>query len=174
MAQRLSLWVSDATSKDLFWRSAMSGGRYTVQRRGPGLGAENSVGDISANHPDGFLFLEIFSVECKFYADLKMPLPIFGHLGEFPNIWYKPLEEAKSAGREPFVIAKQNRQDPLLLTTKRGYQILQAGCRKSSGLFRVRAVFGLHAEYKTAEPAYLLSFNEVLLLSNFDRMYNNA
>lgn len=175
MAQRLSLWISEAKSKDLLWRSAMSGGRYTMHRRTDGLGAENSAGDISAQHPDGFLFLELFTVECKFYADLKMVLPIFGSLGQWPTIWYKPLEEARSVGKEPFVIAKQNRQDPLLLTTKRGLEMLRAGCRKTRGLFGVRAVYGVHPEYKNAgEPAYVLSFNEVMTLSSFKRMFKRA
>lgn len=180
IAQRLSLWISNGRSKDLLWRSAMSGGRYTVSRKSEGLNAENSVGDLSAKHPDGFLLLEYFSVECKFYSDLSMAQPIFGALGRMPIIWYQPFEEARSAGKEPFVVAKQNRQDPLLLTTRKGYEILNGGTTKKRGRIRIRAVIPTNPKYKpprgTAmpEPAYVLSFNEVVLLSKFKRLWRKV
>ena len=33
VCKKLSLWVSNGTRDDIFWRSAMSGGRATLQRK---------------------------------------------------------------------------------------------------------------------------------------------
>lgn len=175
-AQKLSLWISNAKSKDYLWRSAMSGGRFTRSRRSKdGMHAENSVGDMSARHPHGFMFLSLFSVECKFYIDLQLSRVLFGGIGLFKLLWYAPFEEARVAGREPLVIMKQNRQEPLVLTTKKGLEILQLGTTREGGRLRARAVFNTHKEHsKKTEPAILLSLRDVFLRVDFQRMMRHA
>lgn len=108
ICRQLSLWVSQGKHEDVFWRSAMSGGRSTVAHaKGKRLAAQ--AGDISCVHPAGHLFAERFLAECKFYADLNYTglLTGKGHLVQF---WGETLDEAKRYNKMPFLIAKQNRQ----------------------------------------------------------------
>lgn len=129
ICQRLSLWVSRMTRADVFWRSAMSGGRATLaakRRRGRQFTAQ--TGDISAIHELGHALLDLFVVECKFYRDFEVHTIVFGKLGgEFCQIWAKLMGEARSTGRCPMLLAKQNRQPELLGTNKLGLAILRRG-----------------------------------------------
>lgn len=108
ICRQLSLWVSQGAHEDVFWRSAMSGGRSTVAAaKGKRLSAQ--AGDISCVHPAGHLFAERFLAECKFYADLNYVglLTAKGHLAQF---WSETVAEADLHSKMPFLIAKQNRQ----------------------------------------------------------------
>ena len=58
-SKRLSLWWSGGESRDLFWRTPMSGGKATVDGRG------THAGDIRAVLPEGEGFTEVFNVELK-------------------------------------------------------------------------------------------------------------
>lgn len=106
--RQLSLWVSHGKHEDVFWRSAMSGGRSTVAHaKGKRLAAQ--AGDISCIHPSGQYLASRFVFECKFYADLNYTglLTRRGNLVEF---WDTLKAEAVRYGKTPFLIARQNRQ----------------------------------------------------------------
>lgn len=55
----LSLWWSGGKRKDLFWRSAMSGGMSTV------TGCQAQTGDIVAVHEEGYELIEAICFELK-------------------------------------------------------------------------------------------------------------
>jgi hypothetical protein len=120
ICKRLSLWVSRGTKQDVFWRSAMSGGRSTVARK-KGTVLNRQAGDITATAPEGHQLTGTFFIECKFYKDLQLRSFLlnleYGKLWEF---WDKALEEAFSYGKEPLLIAKQNLIPTLVLVTKAG------------------------------------------------------
>jgi len=61
---KLSLWWSNGTRDDLFWRSAGSGGRAT-QRAKSGKQTANSYGDICATDAEGQEFLNVTTIESK-------------------------------------------------------------------------------------------------------------
>ena len=125
---RLSLWVSNFTRDDLFWRSAMSGGRATLKgRKKSAIKSSAEVGDISLRHKMGAPFLEIFTVECKHWDDLCLRQYLFGKKGHIADIWTKPLEEARAVRRQPMVCAKQSHAGELCFTTKKGYSIFNKG-----------------------------------------------
>src|ERR1700744_2530157 len=66
----LSSWITRGLRSDIFWRSAMSGGRSTVAfKKGKALASQ--VGDISCVDPIGNRFTSRFAAECKFVADLQ-------------------------------------------------------------------------------------------------------
>lgn len=132
----LSLWVSHNKRDDVFWRSAMSGGRATLRsyrKRAPQLIAQ--AGDISALGQEGEPFLARFFAECKFYADLGIFHMITGRTtknGPLDKFWRPYLKRARELNRAPFVVAKQNRIPELVFTDKLGVSILMRGLRNEA------------------------------------------
>ena len=122
ICRRLSLWISHGSQEDVFWRSALSGGRATVAAK-KGLRLATQAGDISAIHPLGNAFIEAFMVECKNYADLKFEGLITGkgHLAEF---WVTAKNEAIKYGKLPMLIAKQNQQPSIVFLDRKGLDVL--------------------------------------------------
>lgn len=118
ICRRLSLWVSRGTQEDVFWRSAMSGGRSTVAHaKGKRLAAQ--AGDISCIHSIGEPFAKVFLAECKFYANLDYVGLLSGR-GRIAQFWNETKTEATQYGKLPFLIAKQNRQPTTICLDSEG------------------------------------------------------
>lgn len=106
ICKELSLWVSGGTAQDVFWRSAMSGGRSTVaMKRGDKLASQ--AGDVSSVHELGHKFINQFIVECKSYKSLDYASFIKGK-GNFLTFWERLRSDSKIYHKMPFLIAKQN------------------------------------------------------------------
>lgn len=145
---RLSHWVSRHTRDDVFWRSAMSGGRATLgSRRGRGQKMSAHAGDISAIAECGHFFLSLFQVECKFYKDLKLETIIWGNIGFIKEIWAPTFRQCKTMDpikpREPFIMARQNRKDELIITTTRGLQLMRDSLKPDKEL-KCHCIFPLY------------------------------
>jgi hypothetical protein len=108
---RLSLWVTVGKKKDCFWRSAMSGGRATVKR-----GEVRQAGDITAVAPEGHSLTDYYYIECKAYRTLDIASFLVKGVGVLSKFWEVTCREAKSHGRHPMLIAKQNNMPILVLT----------------------------------------------------------
>jgi hypothetical protein len=113
----LSLWVSNDTRDDLFWRSAMSGGRATLASRVGRRPRKAQCGDISSLDEWGRPFLDRYFLECKFYEDLRMYSAFWDTEGLLQELWDKPLAEALAHDKTPLTIAKQNRKPELVFGT---------------------------------------------------------
>jgi hypothetical protein len=111
----LSQWVSSKQRKDLFWRSAMSGGRATLGLR-KGDKHLTQGGDVSAIDPLGALLTGRFCIEIKFYKDLDLAAFWLGR-GTLYRFWERASEDAKKYGKEPMLIAKQNLYPTLVLVS---------------------------------------------------------
>lgn len=109
----LSLWVSDGAKTDLFWRSAMSGGRATVGRKKGEL--LRVAGDICAVTPEGHFLTDKYYVECKFYKDLDIGSFFTKQKGKLASFWQECSAQAKHYKKEPMLIAKQNLIPTLIL-----------------------------------------------------------
>lgn len=120
----LSLWVTDGARDDVFWRSAMSGGRHTTKRKS-GARAASQAGDISAVASEGLPFLEVFGVECKKYKDLKFDAHFWGLKGLIAELWDVHYEMCADMKRIPLLIAQQERKPSLLLTDATGTRLLR-------------------------------------------------
>jgi hypothetical protein len=108
VCRRLSLWVSNGKQEDCYWRSSMSGGRSTVAaKKGKRLAAQ--AGDISCIHPLGEPFAAKFLIECKHYANLELTQLCLNGKGKLAEFWKIVSKEADRCGKEPLLIAKQNR-----------------------------------------------------------------
>ncbi|MAF25771.1 hypothetical protein CL634_09395 [bacterium] len=116
ICKKLSMWVSKGKRDDVFWRSAMSGGRATIGLR-EGKNRDAQSGDISSIHAMGNKFTDHTYVEMKFYKDLQLHLLITQQTGNLYSFWNTVLIESRAFKKDPWLVAKQNRQ-PILLCTK--------------------------------------------------------
>jgi hypothetical protein len=126
----LSKWVTNGKREDVFWRSAMSGGRATVGHR-KGKNHSTQVGDISCIHPAGHHFSEAFAPECKFYADLNYTGLITGK-GKLLDFWAEIKKQAGRYKKHPFLVARQNRMRTTVCLDNLG--LLELGMSKNDAL----------------------------------------
>ena len=115
VCKALSLWISNGKQEDVFWRSAMSGGRATVARK-RGKDAGSGEGDLAAVRPIGRLLLNRFVVECKFYKDLNILGLLDNEIkGGITGFWNKLDHDSLKVGKRPFLVGKQNGMKPFVL-----------------------------------------------------------
>lgn len=109
---KLSLWVSHGEDKDLFWRSAISGGRATVLlTKGRSV---KPAGDICAVDPNGHRLTDRFFIECKHVRDLQLHRFML-HEGTLHNFWEQAVRQAVDHKRTPMLIARQDFLPVLLI-----------------------------------------------------------
>lgn len=114
----LSSWISGGTQEDVFWRSAMSGGRATVAfKKGKRLATQ--AGDISCISPIGERFISRFAPECKFYANLDYVGLLTGK-GKLLDFWSEISKQAERYGKHPIMFARQNRLPTVVCLTHSG------------------------------------------------------
>ena len=116
VCKMLSLWVSDRTNDDLFWRSAMSGGRATVRAQ-KGKSTASGHGDITAVTPGGNSLTNHFVIECKTYKTLGLGAYVYNQ-GPLGAIWKKLQNEADAVKKLPMLVMKENRK-PILVGLQR-------------------------------------------------------
>ena len=116
ICKKLSLWVSEGKRDDLYWRSAMSGGRATVRSK-VGKQTINQLGDITAIDPLGFPLTDKFVIECKNYKSLGWESFVYGR-GFIWEIWTILEIISDNNNRKPFLILKQNRKDVVVAFNK--------------------------------------------------------
>jgi hypothetical protein len=111
----LSLWITDDQRDDIFWRSAMSGGRASVKFQ---KGKDNitQVGDISAIDPIGHKLIDNFVVECKSYNNIKIDSMIYGvpKGDSLLGFWEQLKHISYNARKFPIIIFKQHAK-PILI-----------------------------------------------------------
>jgi hypothetical protein len=108
----LSLWVSAGTRDDVFWRSAMSGGRATIGLKS-GMVRSAQAGDVTAIHPLGERLLAHVVIDCKDYEKFDFMSGIVKDTGNLRRFWFELVEEAESFGRSPLLVAHQ-KQYPVI------------------------------------------------------------
>jgi len=112
VCKQLSLYYSDGRRDDLFWRSAMSGGRATLNKGK----AKNQAGDITGI--GGHTFLHDVFLELKHYKSLDLAgFCLFG-TGKLQKFWDTALKQARDAGkRHTLLIAKENRLPAIVIAS---------------------------------------------------------
>jgi hypothetical protein len=114
VCKALSLWVSSGEREDLFWRSAMSGGRATVGRKS-GKDHARHAGDISATSIEGHALTDVWYVECKAYRNLQIDSALTKGVGKLIKFWDEAVAQADHYNKVPMLIAKQNQVPVLVL-----------------------------------------------------------
>lgn len=115
ICKQLSLWISYDERDDIFWRSAMSGGRTTVGLK-KGIVRKTQGGDITAIDPIGNKLTDKFIVECKYYRNIHLESMLFGvpKNNSIYEFWMKLNMQAVPVNKEPLLIIKQNNSHKLM------------------------------------------------------------
>lgn len=121
ICKALSLWISKGEDEDLFWRSAMSGGRATTSAKSGKL-LRRQCGDISAVSPEGHKLTDYFYVELKHVKDLAFDSFILKKAGSLYKFWLTAKREAKRYNRNPMIIAKQNNYPEIVVVLEGSFQ----------------------------------------------------
>ena len=118
----LSLWLTRGRRNDIFWRSAMSGGRATVHQKGRKgrVRMAHVSGDICAVDPIGASFIDMFYIECKHYKDLGLMQLLMKSSGRLANFWLHTKTKAYAVKKLPMLIAKQNGVSTFCLLNNEG------------------------------------------------------
>lgn len=114
VCRQLSLWVTSGEKDDLFWRSAMSGGRATLARK-RGEAPQRVAGDIASVAPEGHALTDHWYVECKHLKTLELTAFVCTQRGALANEWRKCCDAAEHHSKRPMLIAKQNLQPALAI-----------------------------------------------------------
>lgn len=123
VCKQLSRWLSNGKRDDLLWRTAMSGGRATIQLR-RGIINRAQAGDVSAIDSAGERLTDLFILECKHVRSIDFLQTVACRRGFLYKVWTgmlnteakKPREER----RQPMIIARQNGIRTVLVTTRHG------------------------------------------------------
>ena len=109
ICQKLSKWVSYGERDDIFWRSAMSGGRATVGMK-KGIKRTSQAGDITAIDPLGNKLTDKFVIECKFYKNIHIESMMFGKpkVGTILEFWTKLYKDSVKLNKDMMLVIKQN------------------------------------------------------------------
>jgi hypothetical protein len=106
----LSRWMTHSSfggeRRDVFWRSAMSGGRATLGAR-KGVKLAKQAGDITAIDPVGHELTNKYMIECKHYASLDLEGFVLRDGGKLAAFWRTAQQQARVHDRQPMLIAKQ-------------------------------------------------------------------
>jgi len=164
----LSGWISKGERDDLFWRSAMSGGRATAGAK-HGILRPTQTGDISSLFAKGdihegraAIFIREVVAECKFLADLRLEHYLFNDAGPIALAWHQAYTTAKANRnnghpRCPFLVLRQNRKKTLVITSLRVFDLvgMPANLRLRNKLGD-EIVIALFEEYLTKAKSELL------------------
>ncbi len=106
---KLSKWISYDERDDIFWRSAMSGGRTTVGLK-KGITRNTQAGDITAIDPIGNKLTNTFMIECKFYRNIQLQSLMFGmpKNNSIFEFWTKLYKDSLKLNKDMMLIIKQN------------------------------------------------------------------
>ena len=120
VCKALSLWVTNGKRGDVFWRSAMSGGRATM------FSDVRQCGDICAVAPEGVPLTDHYFIECKAYRDLQIERWLVTGRGKLADFWQETKDQAKIHKREPLLIFRQNGLPIMFLSFKQYSSIRNA------------------------------------------------
>jgi hypothetical protein len=109
----LSLWLTRGKRTDLFWRSAMSGGRTTVARKRGEL--VRQFGDVCAVAEEGHRLTDRWYIECKHVKVIGLVPFLLSGRGPLAQYWETAVVDAIRHGRRPMLIVRQNLLPTLVL-----------------------------------------------------------
>lgn len=151
----MSKWISSGKQEDVYWRSALSGGRATVGFK-KGKHHASQVGDISCIHPIGNHFTDNFAIEIKFYADLDY-IGLLSGKGKLLTFWAEINEQASRYKKHPFMIVRQNRMKANVILDRAGMSKLGLKYKETLLISIPHDLFIINAEHfvKVCKPYVL-------------------
>lgn len=134
VSKQLSLWVSNGTSADLFWRSASSGARSTTRFKKTGKAIEAHASDIAPIDDAAKPFSNLFVVECKNYKALLLHQVFYAWpASTLAKWWAQAVRDAGRVSKLPMLVVKENRFEALVVLP----HPIAASCVNTSALVLV-------------------------------------
>ena len=152
VCKRLSLWVTNGKRQDIFWRSAMSGGRATINP----LAVKAQSGDISLIDPIGSIIIRLFVIECKRYKTFFFDRLLNGRSTGFLELWLKLVGEAKRCGKMPMLICKANHGKEMIVVDGIGVKVFADASKKGASLVLLAAMMQLGIYFYDIEDVLTL------------------
>lgn len=153
ICRALSRFIDPTSTDTFFWRSAMSGGRATIQQR-KGIKNLTQLGDLTCIHEKGQWFTDMFVVECKHVANLDLVGSMFSGKGKLAKFWQKHCQISRDSHRAPLLIAKQNRVDILVVFDEVGTMKLETVTGKQVPVIATTRMLN-------GEQAFICKFEDV-------------
>ena len=116
ICKALSRWISEGQRDDVFWRTAMSGGRATIGLRS-GEVRRAQAGDVGAIDALGEQLLKHVVIDTKAYDELNVFSGIVNDAGRLYRFWNELRDEARKFDKRPMLIARQNNMPAVCLLT---------------------------------------------------------
>lgn len=139
ICRALSLWISEGKRADVFWRSAMSGGRATIGLD-RGFKHKAQAGDISAIAALGERLLDHFVIESKFYKDLQLTNMVLKENGFLHDFWMDQKTKAIVFDKQPMLIGRQNTFPPFVMMNNESMEVFNLTLAHSAAILpRLRA-----------------------------------
>lgn len=137
-AKLLSLWASEGQSKDLLWRTGMSGGRHTI-----GVLEGHGYGDLQVLKPtpEALRFMSTFCVELKHYKTFDLTAEWLNGKSNLKIWWAKLKREASENKVQPLLVVKPNLK-PVMMFFDQKILNRTLSAFSLSLLDRVELVFG--------------------------------
>lgn len=137
----LSRWWTCSDRDDVFWRTAMSGGRATVRAR-QGKTTAGSYGDITAIDPIGAPFLKAFALELKrgYNRDTLHDIVDCSPTAKQPTIvkWIEQAHASRKLSKSFhwMIIHRRDRRQPMVYMPKAAmmYLLKQANQHMTNGM----------------------------------------
>lgn len=98
------------------FRRTPSSGAWNTQSRNMGHGTTDFYGDIVAPPEANFPF----SIECKAYKEVELYKALYAKSNIFAW-WEQARGDAKAVGKQPFLVMKENRKQPLMAISQYAY-----------------------------------------------------
>ena len=111
ICKMLTKWKSGKEKPYIWWRSPSSGALATITAQNPDL-----TGDIISVLPEGHFLTDLFSIEIKAGYPKSSFHKFFKKVknNEILQFWEQSLKDCEQSKKEPMVIYKKDRQNPLL------------------------------------------------------------
>jgi len=132
ICKKLSLWITNGNRLDIFWRTAISGGRATIGMKS-GKFYKSQMGDIGSISHEGEPLLNKFIIECKYYKNLHLLDFVYSISnpeckGPSKLFWKKLQIDAEKIKRLPMLIMKENRKPILIGLNREGFSFFSEYC----------------------------------------------
>ena len=113
VSKQLSLWRTEGSRDNIYWRAISSGGKFTVEEKKGVHSNKRHIGDLTSIDPLGDWLIDYFAFECKRYENLYMEDIVYGPpTPEKPRgliaFWQKHIALSKAHNKVPIMLVKED------------------------------------------------------------------
>ncbi len=115
VCRKLTKWITGEEKPEIFWRARASGAKATIDHS-RGIRGQK-YGDIVSIDEKGDWFVDMFTIECKFYKDFNF-LNLLQCRGKVLDWWRQVRGDASKASNSPLLIFTKNYRPEYLCIDK--------------------------------------------------------